>query len=114
MEGPSDVTTGEDAEFSCQIGPAFPKPQILWTKRFGDTVTEVAEEETELDIEQLPDGVSQVSRYTLRVEGDIEDQDLSLECIAINPGTGERKTSQLHLVALSRKNISFTTFDALV
>ena len=114
MEGPSDVVTGEEVTFSCQAGPAFPKPQILWTTWIGNTMTEVAEQETKVDIVELPHGVSQVSRYTLRVEGDIEGQDLSLECIAINPGTGERKTSQLHLVAISRKNISFATFDALV
>lgn len=63
MKGPSGVTAAEEAEFSCQIGLAFPKPKILWTKRFGDTVTEVAEEETDVDIVHLPHGVSQVSRY---------------------------------------------------
>ena len=70
MEGPSDVTTGEAAKFSCEIGAAFPKPQIFWTKIIGDTVSEVAEEETEIEVVQMPYGVSQVSRYTLRVEGD--------------------------------------------
>ena len=102
VEGPSDVTTGEEAEFSCQIGPAFPKPQILWTKRSGDTVTEVAEEETEVDVVQLPHGVSQVSRFTLTAEGDMEE--LTLGCTAVNPGTGERKTSELHRVAISCKD----------
>ena len=104
MEGPYDVTAGEDAEFSCQVGPAFPKPQIVWTKRFGNTVIEVAEEETEVDIVQLPHGVSQVSRYTLTVEGGMEEQELMLECTAIKPGTGERQTSQLHRVDLSCKD----------
>merc|ERR1712172_380094 len=109
VEGPSDVVRGEEATFSCQTGPAFPKPQIVWTKRIGNTVTEVAEEETEVDIVELPHGVSQVLRYTLRVEEDIEDQGLSLECSAINPATGERKTSQLHIVALSHPSTTTTT-----
>ena len=102
VEGPSDVTTGEEAEFSCQIGPAFPKPQILWTKRAGATVTEVAEEETEVEVVQLPHGVSQVSRFTLAVERDMGE--LTLGCTAVNPGTGERQTSQLHRVAISSKD----------
>jgi len=112
VEGPSDVVRGEEATFSCQTGPAFPKPQIVWTKRMGNTVTEVAEEETEVDIVELSHGVSQVSRYTLRLEGDIEDQDLSLECSVINPGTGERKTSQLHKVALSHPSTTTSTTTA--
>ena len=104
MEGPSDVTTGEAAKLSCEIGAAFPKPQIFWTKIIGNTVSEVAEEETEIEVVQMPYGVSQVSRYTLRLDGDTGEQEVNLACKVISPGTGESKTSPVHRLAVSCKN----------
>ena len=65
-------------------------------------MSEVAEEETEIEVVQMPYGVSQVSRYTLRVEGDTGE--VNLACKVLSPGTGESKTSPVHRLAVSCKN----------
>ena len=101
VQGPSEVTAGEEAEFFCQVGPAFPKPEVVWTKRIGSSLAAMAEEETRVDIVEMDFGTSQVSKYTLRVTQDMVDQQVELDCAAIIPGVGEERSAQALRVTVS-------------
>ena len=101
VQGPSEVTAGEDAEFSCQVGPAFPKPEIVWTKRIGSSLPVVIEEKTRVEVVEMAFGKSQVSRFTLRASQDMVDQQLELDCAAVIPGFGEERSAQALRVTVS-------------
>ena len=101
VQGPSEVTVGEDAEFFCHVGPAFPKPEIVWTKRIGSSLPVVTEEETSVEVVEMAFGKSQVSKYTLRVSQDMVDQELELDCAAVIPGVGEERSAQTLKVSVS-------------
>ena len=101
VQGPSEVTAGEDAEFFCHVGPAFPKPEIVWTKRIGSSLPVVTEEETSVEVVEMAFGKSQVSKYTLRASQDMVDQELELDCAAIIPGVGEERSAQAQRVTVS-------------
>ena len=101
MQGPSEVTAGEDAEFSCQVDPAFPEPEIVWTKRIGSSLPVVTEEETSVEVVEMAFGNSQVSRYTLKASQDMVDHEVELDCAAIIPGIGEERSAQALKVTVS-------------
>ena len=101
VQGPSEVTAGEDAEFFCHVGPAFPKPEITWTKRIGSSLTVVTEEETSLEAVEMAFGKSQVSKYTLKASQDMVDQQVELDCAAVIPGIGEERSAQALKVTVS-------------
>ena len=101
MKGPSEVTAGEEAEFFCQVGPAFPKPEIVWTKRIGSSLPVVTEEETSVEVVEMAFGKSQVSKYTLRASQDLVDQQVELDCAAIIPGIGEERSARALKVTVS-------------
>ena len=101
MLGPSEVTVGEDAEFFCHVGPAFPKPEIVWTKRIGSSLPVVTEEETSVEVVEMAFGKSQVSKYTLRASQDLVDQQVELDCAAIIPGIGEERSARALKVTVS-------------
>ena len=101
VQGPSEVTAGKDAEFFCQVGPAFPKPEVVWTKRIGSSLPVMTEEETSVEVVEMPFGKSQVSRFTLRASQDMVDQQVELDCAAIIPGVGEERSARAHRVTVS-------------
>ena len=101
VQGPSEVTAGEEAEFSCQVGPAFPKPKIVWTKRIGSSLAVVTEEETRVEVVEMAFGKSQVSRFTLRASQDMVDQRVELDCAAVIPGVGEERSAHALRVTVS-------------
>ena len=104
VQGPSEVTAGEEAEFSCQVGPAFPKPKIVWTKRIGSSLAVVTEEETIVEVVEMDFGKSQVSKYTLRVTQDMVNQEVELDCAATIPGVGEERSAHALRVTVSGQN----------
>ena len=101
VQGPSEVTAGEEAEFFCQVGPAFPEPKIVWTKRIGSSLTVLTEEETRVEVVEMAFGKSQVSKYTLRASQDMVDQQVELDCAAVIPGVGEERSAQAQKVTVS-------------
>ena len=101
VKGPSEVTAGEDVEFFCRVGPAFPKPKIVWTKRIGSSLPVVTEEETSVEVVEMAYGKSQVSKYTLKASQDMVDQQVELDCAAVIPGVGEERSAQALKVTVS-------------
>ena len=61
----------------------------------------VTEEETRVEVVEMPFGTSQVSKNTLRASQDMVNQQVELDCAAVIPVVGEERSAQALRVTVS-------------